>query len=492
MDGANGSGPAAVAPPNRRTTPSRSGDAAIATDGSTGLPSTVGTPPTGRTCLIRSSAVPAWSVASHSTTTSDRTPVAASDTVNRQRTRPPDRPAITLADVVQEIPALPGLTDLSPLGRGGFADVYLARQAHLDRFVAAKVFRVTLADRGAGDQFRAECQAVGRLDRHPNVITVHDANVLPDGRPYIVTEQCDGSLHGLVDSQGPLPAPRVVALGLAMARALLFAHSAKVLHGDVTPQNILLRATGAPVLADFGLAVLRDYQGNVASGFTLSHAAPETVRYDGAIDERTDVYGLGSTLYTALTGRPPIPARPGEEDAARAARVLGEQPLRPEGPEQLVDLLLAMLAKDPSDRPAMTVVADTLAGAAGPTPAAPPVPPSPGGISGGSPFAPVPPPPARVPVFAPPPDLRPAFPTAAEPVHDDTRRRAAAGAGWPSTAPRPCRRRVDPVAGRDTGARPLPGRSGRRTAPGAARNRRGGRRRRLRARRLVPAPGCGT
>ena len=226
-------------------------------------------------------------------------------------------------------------------------------------------------------------------------------------------------------------------------------------------------------------------------GFTLSHAAPETVRYDGAIDERTDVYGLGSTLYTALTGRPPIPARPGEEDAARAARVLGEQPLRPEGPEQLVDLLLAMLAKDPSDRPAMTVVADTLAGAAGPTPAAPPVPPSPGRISGGSPFAPVPPPPARVPVFAPPPDLRPAFP---RPLHPCTTTPAD---GPPRERmalhrPRPCRRRVDPVAGRDTGARPLPGRSGRRTAPGAARNRRGGRRRRLRARRLVPAPGCGT
>jgi serine/threonine protein kinase len=79
--------------------------------------------------------------------------------------------------VAPEIPGLPGLTDLSPVGRGGFADVYLARQAHLDRFVAAKVFRVTLADRNADDQSRAECQAVGRSDGRPNVITVHDANV---------------------------------------------------------------------------------------------------------------------------------------------------------------------------------------------------------------------------------------------------------------------------------------------------------------------------
>ncbi|MDN5859905.1 MAG: serine/threonine protein kinase, partial [Pseudonocardia sp.] len=253
-------------------------------------------------------------------------------------------------------PQLPGLTDLSPLGRGGFADVYLARQEHLGRFVAAKVFRVTLADRSAGDQFRAECQAIGRLDRHPNIITVHDANVLPDGRPYILMEQCDSSMQQLLARRGSLPAEEVAAYGATVARALQFAHGSAVLHGDVTPQNILLRATGAPVLADFGLAVLRDYQGNVASGFTMAHAAPETVRYDGAIDERTDVYGLGSTLYTALAGAPPFPQRPGEPDAARANRILGDTPPRPQGPEWLTDLVLAMLAKDPADRPSLTAV----------------------------------------------------------------------------------------------------------------------------------------
>lgn len=269
-----------------------------------------------------------------------------------------------------DIPQLPGLSNMSPLGRGGFADVYLARQAHLDRFVAAKVFRVTLADRAASDQFRAECQAVGRLHGHPNIITVFEANVLPDGRPYIVTEQCDSSLHELVTTRGALPPEQVAQLGRTVAPALLFAHSAGVLHGDVTPQNVLLRATGAPVLADFGLAVLRDYQGNVASGFTLAHAAPETVRYDGAIDERTDVYGLGSTLYTALSGASPFPARTGEPDAARANRILTEKPSEPPGPAWLSDLILAMLAKDPAARPTLAGVADALArGAqAGPTP----------------------------------------------------------------------------------------------------------------------------
>ncbi len=324
--------------------------------------------------------------------------------------------------MASEIPALPGLTDLSPLGRGGFADVYLARQAHLHRFVAAKVFRVTLDDRTAGDQFRAECQAVGRLHGHPNVIAVYEANVLPDGTPYLVTEHCDGSLQRLLESQGLLPADRVTALGLDVARALLFAHSEGVLHGDVTPQNVLLRASGAPVLADFGLAVLRDYQGNVASGFTPAHAAPETVRYDGAIDVRTDVYGLGSTLYTALAGRPPLPARPGEPDAARAARILHETPPRPDGPPWLVDLVLAMLAKDPAGRPSMTTVADTLAaGAAGATGDARPVAPNP---LPPAPFAPAPPVPPDVPVFRPPPDLQP---SAAAQEH--TRLRAGSTAG---------------------------------------------------------------
>jgi hypothetical protein len=327
-------------------------------------------------------------------------------------------------------PQLPGLTDLSPLGRGGFADVYLARQERLGRFVAVKVFRVTLSERSVGDQFLAECKALGRLDGHPNIVTVHDANVLPDGTPYILMEQCDSSLHRLLGSRGSLPAPDVAQLGTTIAHALLFAHRASVFHGDVTPQNILLRATGAPVLADFGLAVLRDYQGNVASGFTMAHAAPETVRYDGAIDDRTDVYGLGSTLYTALTGAPPFPPRPGEPDAARANRILTEPPARPQGPAWLADLLLAMLAKDPGDRPSLTAAVDVLSSGGANAPAAPPAPPV--GASAPPPDAPV-----YLPPGTPAPDLS----------RGHTRQRPHAG---PGTLP------GTPADGEGTRIRPVP------------------------------------
>jgi serine/threonine protein kinase len=316
-------------------------------------------------------------------------------------------------------PVIPGLTSLTPLGHGGFADVYQAQQQHLNRWVAVKVFRVTLADRVAADQFKAECQAVGRLDGHPNLLTVHDANVLADGHPYMVVERCDSSLAKLVGSRGPMPVDQVVELGLQLARALLHAHSARVVHGDVTPQNVLLRASGAPVLADFGLAVLRDYRGNVPGGFTLEHAAPETVRNDGEVDERSDVYGLGSTLYTALTGAAPFAARPGEDDRARIGRVLSEAPAPASAaPPWLSDLVLAMVAKDPADRPDLTAVADALAAghsaplAPGSTPVpaptraptAPPryLPPSDAQSAGGvdpspapSPFQPSPPTPGR-------------------------------------------------------------------------------------------------
>jgi serine/threonine protein kinase len=334
--------------------------------------------------------------------------------------------------VTPEIPVLPGLTDLHPLGRGGFADVYRGRQAHLDRFVAAKVFRVTLAERAASDQFRAECQAVGRLDGHPNLIKVYSADVLSDGRPYIITEACDTSLQVQLQQRGPRQVDDVRELGLTLARALLYAHSAGVLHGDVTPQNVLLRSTGAPVLADFGLAVLRDYQGNIATGFTMTHAAPETLRYDGAIDERTDVYGLGSTLYTALTGAPPIPPRPGEPDPAHINRVLTEVPLRAAGPAWIADLLAAMLAKAPAARPSLIAVADALeAGEAAPPIVQPPDAPLGAPVYAPPTDVPAASPQVVSPPYAPPPSAQPEW----APASESTRLRAAQAG--PAYAPPP-------------------------------------------------------
>jgi eukaryotic-like serine/threonine-protein kinase len=278
-----------------------------------------------------------------------------------------------------ETPNLSGLIDVSLVGAGGFADVYRARQAHLGRWVALKVFRVAVHDSAVTNQFRAECQAVSRLDDQLNVIRVYDAGLLPDGRPYLLTELCESSLQQLVVRRGgALLEPEAAELGYRVAIALLAAHSAQVIHGDVTPQNVLIRPSGAPVLADFGLAVLRDYRGNTASGFNPAYAAPETLSHDGRIDERTDVYGLGATLYAMLTGRAPFAMRWGESDAERNRRVLEEPVSWHPGVavgDRFHGLVSAMLAKKPAERPELSIVADELAqlGHDPPQPHAPPL-----------------------------------------------------------------------------------------------------------------------
>ena len=318
-----------------------------------------------------------------------------------------------------EPPEVPGVSDLHWLGSGGFADVFSGRENHLNRSVAVKVFKVALADSDAEDQFRQECQALGRLWEESNVLRVFRADLLPDSRPYLVTERCDTSLLRLIHQRGALAAGEAATYGYEIAVALLSAHSAQVLHGDVTPQNILLRRNGSAVLADFGLAVLHDYRGNTASGFNPAHAAPEVLRNTGAITFATDVYGLGSTLYTALSGAPPFDRRPGESDQARSLRILSDPPpvLDPHRvPGVFTDLIGAMLVKAPAQRPALTTVADRLAAirdAAGPLtgrsiPAVPPA---------GSPAPPGPryaPPPAAPgggtgPQYAPPAVPQPAY-----------------------------------------------------------------------------------
>lgn len=257
-----------------------------------------------------------------------------------------------------ELPQLPGFRQRVPLRRGPHADVVKARQQHPDRWVALLVFDARLTERTAADQFRAEARAIGRLT-HPGVIAVHAADVLPDGRPYLVTELCEGSLADRIAARGRLDPHEVTAVGLVVGRALLHAHASGVRHGDLTPECVLLRDGAVPVLADFEPAVLRDYR--EPGEPTPTHAAPETVRADGAVDERTDVYGLGTVLYTALSGRPPVPARHGEQERDRLARILLDEPAAPPGPAWLADLVLAMLAKDPANRPALPRVVELLA-----------------------------------------------------------------------------------------------------------------------------------
>ncbi|WP_052684858.1 serine/threonine-protein kinase [Lentzea aerocolonigenes] len=207
-------------------------------------------------------------------------------------------------------PRIPGLTDLRPLGAGGFATVYRAHQAQLGRDVAVKIDNRVLADERDRRRFLREAHAAAKLSGHPHVVGVHDANITAQGTPYMVMELCTGgSLADQLDQRGPLPHEQVRDLGVKLADALAAAHAEGVLHRDIKPGNILVDRYGTPKLADFGLAALLDAQGGstvTRDALSPSYAPPEAF----AMAEPTpqaDVYSLAATLYTLLAGKPPRP-----------------------------------------------------------------------------------------------------------------------------------------------------------------------------------------
>lgn len=172
------------------------------------------------------------------------------------------------------------------------------------------------------------------------------------GRHALRMELCAGSLASRVGRYGPLPPAEVAALCEILSRALAGAHRAGVCHGGVSPTNVLFRATGEPVLADFGVTQRQAFRRDPLHG--IEWVAPETLR-TGVVDERTDMYGLGAVLHFALTGESPHPTRIGELTSERILRVLGD-PVpavsRPDVPIGLSTTIGRLLAPDPAKRSA--------------------------------------------------------------------------------------------------------------------------------------------
>jgi serine/threonine protein kinase len=213
------------------------------------------------------------------------------------------------------------------------------------------------------ERFERECGVLARLSAHPNIVTIYDFGVLADGQPYLLIELSEsGSLASLLNI-GPLSPSHVINIGHQTAQALREAHRAGVVHGGVKPANITLRSSGEPALTDFALSIREspDREGDL---FRLLHVAPETFT-DGVRTPASDVYALGSTLYLLLTGEPPFPRLAGEGPLPHMWRVLSQPvPALARGsgiPEDLSDLLSAMLSVRPQDRPSAQMVATRLA-----------------------------------------------------------------------------------------------------------------------------------
>jgi len=241
---------------------------------------------------------------------------------------------------------------LVPRATGPVASVFLLPGA---RTAVLKVYPQPL-DRRTYNAVEVEQAKVAGLRSAATIVRVEALDDLPDGRTGLRMEFCPQSLPDLV-ANGPLPIGDVVVLGQILSSVLAEAHEVGLVHGGVTPANVLERPSGQPALADFGMALRLRFPRDLMAD--AAYTAPEVLR-DGELSEQADVYGLGAVLYLALTGQPPFPARTGESADGVVLRVLREPPPEVSGrdvPAALSGLLMRMMAKDPDARPdAVTVV----------------------------------------------------------------------------------------------------------------------------------------
>jgi serine/threonine protein kinase len=215
---------------------------------------------------------------------------------------------------------------LAPIGRGATGTVYLARDTRSQQLLALKV----LPPKRAREQerilarFRREMEMFQRV-AHPHIPMLYDVGVVHNVH-YIAMEYIPGqSLHRLVAKQGPLAVPRAARIFAEVASALDHAHNQGLVHRDMKPSNILITPHDHAKLLDLGLALWEGERGGDRSviggaGYvvgTMDYIAPEQAVDPSRVDSRSDLYGLGCTLFFTLTGRPPFPAASSREKIQR-------------------------------------------------------------------------------------------------------------------------------------------------------------------------------
>lgn len=251
-----------------------------------------------------------------------------------------------------------GFTIIREIGHGGMGVVYLARQVNLERYVALKVLEDSLTgDQEFVDGFFREARSAASLS-HPNIVQAYDAGIAEGGIYFFVMELIDGeNLDRYVAEHGALDLIKGLEIASCISHALAYAWEHQHLcHGDIKPENIILKANGEVKLADLGLA--RDYRketlrpGEVMA--TPAYAPPEIIRAESEkVGFRSDMYSFGATLYHIFAGTPPFP---GDDPVQVCSMQLNNQPkpliaMRSEVPSQLSMLVDKLMEKSPNNRP---------------------------------------------------------------------------------------------------------------------------------------------
>jgi hypothetical protein len=266
------------------------------------------------------------------------------------------RAALRRVDVTQPW-SLPGYDVQVLLGYGGAGEVWRAREVDTGELVALKRLRRD-ADPVAVDALRREAAVLASLDT-PYVVRLR--RVVGEGADAVLVLDlaAGGSLASLLTRRGVLDAGEVVTIAAPIAQALAAAHARGIVHGDVTPSNLLFRSDGMPLLADLGLARLGG--ADDALGGTAEYLDP-VVAAGGDPTPASDVWALAAVCHHLLAGSPP---HEGEavDDVLAAARDGGRAPLgllAPTAPRPLVDAVEAALAPDPAHRPDAAAFASAL------------------------------------------------------------------------------------------------------------------------------------
>ncbi|MGW6565935.1 serine/threonine-protein kinase [Streptomyces sp. NPDC054975] len=240
------------------------------------------------------------------------------------------------------------------IGRGGMGKVWRAHDEVLHRVVAVKELTagrfVAEADRLVlHARTQKEARAAARIT-HPGVVTVHDV-LEHDDRPWIVMQYVDGpSLADAAKEAGTIEPREGARIGLHVLGALRAAHAAGVLHRDVKPGNVLLARDGRVLLTDFGIAAIEGDSTITRTGElvgSIDYLAPERVR-GGDPGPASDLWSLGATLYTAVEGTSPF-RRTSPISTMQA--VVTEEPPHPAKAGPLASVIVALLRKNPADRP---------------------------------------------------------------------------------------------------------------------------------------------
>lgn len=200
-------------------------------------------------------------------------------------------------------PQLPGFEHVKLIGSGGFADVFLYQQQHPRRLVAVKVLLGENVGKATAEAFTDEANLMAQLASHPSIVSIYEAGVAGDGRPYLVMEYLSKPNLQARHRRERFSEVDTLRIGIHVAGAVETAHRAGILHRDIKPANILVTDYGRPALTDFGISATTADQ---MAGLSVPWSPPEAFAMPPAQDARSDVYSLAATLYTLLTDRSPF------------------------------------------------------------------------------------------------------------------------------------------------------------------------------------------